>query len=119
MNYCLIVIFLSCILHRSACTLYDFERLGAIPNNCSYEISLKNGQLMNYTLSLLQSGDIFFVSNKTFSLIGGIQGSGFSNVVIKIDGTVSLYFAIFTVLPEMRSFIPNLYLSSLMLVVIQ
>jgi len=34
------------------------------------------------------TGDILFISNKTFSLIGGIQAKGLQNVKIIIDGTL-------------------------------
>ena len=43
---------------------------------------------MNNTLSTLESGDTFFIPNKTFYLMGGIVAPDISSVVFVIDGTL-------------------------------
>ena len=46
-----------------------------------------NGALLNKTLSNLQPGDILFIPNKTYHLMGGIKASGLTSVTFHIDGT--------------------------------
>jgi hypothetical protein len=41
-----------------------------------------NGALLNQTLNSLESGDVFVLPNKTFSVMGGIQSSGLKDVTI-------------------------------------
>lgn len=64
----------------------NYESLGAIPDNDSYDVALKNGNLLNLTLATLQPGDRLIVPNKTYSLVGGIMASNIHDVVIQIDG---------------------------------
>jgi hypothetical protein len=65
----------------------DYETLGAIPNDDSYDVALKNGNLLNETLANLHPGDRFVIPNKTFTLVGGIMASNIMDVVFQIDGT--------------------------------
>lgn len=65
----------------------NYETLGAIPDNDSYDVALKNGNLLNVTLANLQPGDRFIVPNKTYTLVGGIMASNIHDVVIQIDGS--------------------------------
>jgi hypothetical protein len=67
----------------------NYESLGAIPNDDSYDVALKNGNLLNATLSNLQPGDRFVVPNSTYTLVGGIMASNISDVVFQIDGTLN------------------------------
>ena len=67
----------------------DFEVLGAIPNDSTTETAIFNGKLLNSTWNNLQSGDTFFVQNKTYTVMGGIKINGWKNIKIQIDGTLS------------------------------
>ena len=69
--------------------LINFEDVGAIPEDESYDSALSNGQLLNKTLANLQPGDVFFVPNKTYTLVGGIQAENLIDLVFMIDGTLS------------------------------
>jgi hypothetical protein len=71
-------------LHNSA--LIDYESVGAIPNDDTYETALKNGNILNSTLATLKSGDVFLVQNKTYTLVGGIIASNIKGVKFQIDG---------------------------------
>lgn len=66
----------------------DFEKIGAIPFNRSLETAIFNGDLLNKTFNSLQPHDIFFVPNRTFSVMGGIKATGWRNIEIRIDGTL-------------------------------
>lgn len=66
----------------------DYEQLGAIPDDESYESALYNGNLLNETLVRMIDGDTFLVPNKTYTLMGGIMASGLKNVVFQIEGTL-------------------------------
>jgi hypothetical protein len=46
-------------------TVLDYEALGAIPDDESYDTMLHNGNLLNTTLVGMISGDVFLVPNKT------------------------------------------------------
>ena len=50
---------LSAYIKISAGIIYNYEKLGAIPHDTSYDISLQNGDLMNKTLSILANGTYF------------------------------------------------------------
>jgi len=67
----------------------DYEKQGAIPDDDSFETALKNGKILNQTLVGLESGDVFYIANKTFHLVGGIIADSLENIVIQIDGTLS------------------------------
>ena len=43
---------------------------------------------MNSTLPTLEPGDTFFIPNKTFYVMGGVNASDISSVVFRIDGTL-------------------------------
>ena len=67
----------------------DFEAdLGAIADDFSEEVAWFNGGLLNSSLPALEPGDTFFVPNKTFYVMGGINASDISSVVFLIDGTL-------------------------------
>ena len=66
----------------------DFEKIGAIPFNRSLEVAQFNGDLLNKTFNSLQTHDIFFVPNRTYSVMGGIKAAGWRGVEIRIDGTL-------------------------------
>jgi len=69
--------------------ILNFESLGAKPHDRSYETALANGNLFNATLNSLLPGDVFFVSNKTFTITGGIKARDLKSVTLHIDGTLS------------------------------
>ena len=71
-----------------ASNVIDFEAIGAIPNDSSYDTALHNGILLNATVNHLVPGDVFFVPNKTYSVTGGIYAVGLRNVTFQIDGTL-------------------------------
>lgn len=83
--------FLSCIAIANAVTAIfkNYESLGAKPDDDSYETALKNGQLMNETLNSLEPGDVFFIPNSTYTLVGGIVAQDIFGVTIQIDGTLN------------------------------
>ena len=66
----------------------EFEKEGGIPNKHDYDTQLHNGQVLNNTLNSLEAGDLFYIKNKTYHLIGGIIASDIHDVIIKIDGTL-------------------------------
>ena len=66
----------------------DFEALGAKADDASELAEWSNGRLLNKTLGSLQPGDRLLIPNKTFHLMGGIQGKGLRDVVIQIDGSL-------------------------------
>jgi hypothetical protein len=66
----------------------DFEKIGGIPEDGSLEMAFQNGRLFNDTLNKLESGDTLFVSNKTFTLSGGIKVRNLKDVTFQIDGTI-------------------------------
>jgi polygalacturonase len=69
--------------------IINFETIGAKPHDKSYETALANGNLFNATLNSLQPGDVFFFSNKTFTITGGIKARDLKGVTLHIDGTIS------------------------------
>jgi hypothetical protein len=73
----------------ASASIIDFERIGAIPYNNSYDVSLFNGNLFNATVNALQPGDTFLIPNRTFSLIGGIKAVGLKDVTFQIEGTIA------------------------------
>jgi hypothetical protein len=70
-------------------TVIDFEVLGAIPDDSSYETALRNGKLLNATINSLVPGDLLFIPNKTYAVTGGIYATGLRNITFMIDGTLS------------------------------
>ena len=69
--------------------MIDFEKdAGAIPDTKTNETAWHNGALFNATLPTLQPGDVLFVPNKTFFVMGGITATGLKDVTIQIDGTI-------------------------------
>lgn len=71
--------------------IINFELLGAIPNEESYEIALYNGNLFNKTINNLQNGDIFVIpgpKNKTFSLTGGLITENLTNIKWILNGNI-------------------------------
>ena len=83
-----LILFASFLLSTTA-EVKNFELLGAIPNDNSYEVALKNSILLNYTLQTLVSGDEVYVPNSTYWLAGGIFASNLINNKFTIDGTLS------------------------------
>ena len=70
-------------------TLIDFEAIGAVAEDSTYKTALANGNLLNDTINALVPGDVLFISNKTFSITGGIKAAGLRNITFQIDGTLS------------------------------
>jgi hypothetical protein len=68
--------------------LIDFEVIGGIAENNSTDIAIANGLLFNDTLSKLEPGDTLFISNKTFTLQGGIKARDLKDITFQIDGTI-------------------------------
>lgn len=62
---------------------------GAVGDDSSNTTSWRNGDILNKTLAALAPGDVFVVPNKTFHLMGGIQVTNLSSVVVQLDGTLS------------------------------
>jgi polygalacturonase len=70
-------------------TFINFETdVGAIPEDSTNATEWKNGGLMNATLANLQPGDTLFIPNKTYYLMGGIQGYNITSVVFQLEGTI-------------------------------
>ena len=69
-------------------TIYFIHFTGAKPHDRSTETAIFNGKLLNETWNNLNPFDIFYVPNKTFTVMGGIKASGWRHVEIKIDGTL-------------------------------
>jgi len=68
----------------------DFEALGAIHSNDTFEVAFQNGQLFNDTVNALQPGETFLIpGNRTFYLIGGIKADGMKDVVWQMDGNIT------------------------------
>lgn len=75
----------------SYAAILNFEELGGIPHDRSYDTAYKNGQLMNNTFNnLIQPGDTFIIPNKTFALTGGIYVRELHDFTWVIDGTLSI-----------------------------
>jgi hypothetical protein len=74
------------LLTSALADIIDYESIGAIPDDDSYDVALKNGNLLNETLGNLQAGDRFVIPNKTFTLVGGIIAYNIMDVVFQIDG---------------------------------
>ena len=74
-------------VHQSA--IVDFESLGAIAGDASYEVMWANGALLNKTFNSLGSGDVFVLPNATYYTAGGILVTNqLINVKIVIDGSL-------------------------------
>jgi hypothetical protein len=71
----------------------NYETLGAIPDDDSYDVALKNGNLLNATLANLHPGDRLVIPNNTYTLVGGIMASNITDVVFQIDGLVFICFS--------------------------
>jgi polygalacturonase len=69
-------------------SVVNFEEQGAIPDDSSLDTCWTNGGIFNQTMMTLQPGDVFLFPNKTFYLMGGIIGSGLTNVTFQFDGTL-------------------------------
>ena len=96
-GYTLLFLFLSLLFNTSSSfrdgsyrdyNVVEFEKEGGIPNKHDYDTQLHNGQVLNNTLNSLEAGDLFYIKNKTYHLIGGIIASDIHDVIIKIDGTL-------------------------------
>jgi hypothetical protein len=68
--------------------IINFELLGAIANDDTYDVALHNGKLFNKTINNLQDGDTFLIPNKTFSLTGGIYAGNLTNILLLINGNI-------------------------------
>jgi len=68
--------------------LIDFEDVGGIPEDLSDATAWHNGRLLNETLNSLLPGDVFFIANKTFLTMGGIQAWYLDSVTFMLDGTL-------------------------------
>ena len=82
---CLALLFTS----LSSGSFIDFERIGGIADNNSEAAAFYNQKLLNTTLNSLLPSDVLYLSNKTFTLVGGIFVTGIKNVTIKLDGTLN------------------------------
>jgi len=76
-------------LGSASAKLVNFESVGGIPDDKSWDAVLKNGALLNQTLNSLQHGDEFLLPAKTFYTMGGLVVSNLSSVRIRIDGTLT------------------------------
>lgn len=66
----------------------DFEGIGGIAGDNTADTAIKNAALFNETLNKLEPGDTFFISNKTFTLNGGIKARDLKKITFQIDGTI-------------------------------
>ena len=73
----------------SATNIINFELIGGIPDDVTYDVSVLNGKLLNATINSLVPGDLLLIPNRTYSLVGGILASGLKNVTFQIEGTLS------------------------------
>ena len=74
--------YLGATLLQTQSKLVDFEEAGGIHTDASNSTQWLNGALMNQTLNSLESGDVFVLPNKTFSVMGGIVANNLENVTI-------------------------------------
>lgn len=86
----LVTIVLVCQTATGICgAIVDFESLGAIAGDASYEVMWANGALLNKTFNSLGSGDVFVLPNATYYTAGGILVTNqLINVKIVIDGSL-------------------------------
>ena len=66
---------------------YELD-MGAIPNNPLLDITINNTNIMNNIVKNISAGDIFFIPNNTYYLMGGVLFNHLQSVIIKIDGTL-------------------------------
>lgn len=78
----------ACLTGGAIANVINFESIGAVPDDYSYETALANGNLLNATFNSLVPGDVFFVPNKTYAVTGGIYAVGLKNVTFQFDGTL-------------------------------
>lgn len=68
--FCVLASFLLVQIVHSA--VVNFQEAGAIALDDTYVTMIHNQQILNNTLNSLQPGDVFFVPNTTYRMIGGI-----------------------------------------------
>lgn len=66
----------------------DLEQLGAKAEDSSEAVELSNGKLLTATLGKLRPGDRLLIPDKTFHVMGGIEVTNLTDVVIQLDGTL-------------------------------
>lgn len=84
-----LVFTLQLLFNIASCTIIDFLKEGGIPFNRTLDVANSNTRLFNSVLKSIQPGDIFILPNLTFHFNGGVYGSYFHDVTIRIDGTIS------------------------------
>ena len=81
----LLLLFLPTILTK----IINFQSdKGAIPDDSSLAVALKNRDLMNSVIYDLVPGDKFFIPNNTFHLMGGVKFNGMDSITIQHTGTL-------------------------------
>ena len=71
-------------------TLWDFENIGGIPFDDSYEVAKHNGDLFNATVNALVPGDtLLFPAGLNFFTTGGIVRRNMTGVTWQIDGNIT------------------------------
>ncbi len=66
----------------------DLEQLGAKAEDASEAVERSNGKLLTATLGKLRPGDRLLIPDKTFHVMGGIEVTNLTDVVIQLDGTL-------------------------------
>tara|TARA_B110000285_G_scaffold201076_1_gene235439 strand:+ start:63 stop:296 length:234 start_codon:yes stop_codon:yes gene_type:complete len=73
---------LSALVFTVSSRIISFDDVGGIQDDYSNHTQWFNGGLLNTTLNILESGDVFVVPNKTYSVMGGINVKNLKNVTI-------------------------------------
>lgn len=78
------------LVDQAAARIIDFEAdAGATAGSkASTAVAVQNSKIFSSMLLSIAPGDTLVIPNKTFTLMGGIIGSGLLDVTIRIDGTL-------------------------------
>jgi hypothetical protein len=74
--------FMSALVFTASSRIVSFDDVGGLHDDYSNHTQWLNGGLLNTTLNSLESGDIFVVPNKTYSVMGGININNLKDVTI-------------------------------------
>ena len=74
------IIITALISNQVLATLYNYDEIGAVSDDNSLDILINNQQILNTTINQLKTGDSLIIPNRTYHLLGGIQGSDLYNI---------------------------------------
>lgn len=69
-------------------TVNFISDMGAIPNNNSVNVSIRNRDLLNSLGNFLSPMDTFLIPNQTFYLMGGVNLNNLRFITFQIDGSL-------------------------------